>query len=105
MQWGFAKLLKNPEPPQTPPKQVGLPYEPSSCGCSETKELTSNSNGLSTLGAGIKNLGDCVDKFTSTALTDYQSALQDKCPDLVTTGMEILQSVEKITVDSIKTHY
>lgn len=29
----------------------------------------------------------------------------NKCPESVTTGMEIFQSVEKITVDSIKTHY
>jgi len=29
----------------------------------------------------------------------------DKCPDSVTSGMEIFQSVEKITVDSVKTKY
>jgi len=29
----------------------------------------------------------------------------EKCPESVTTGMEIFQSVEKITVDSIKTKY
>jgi 2-methylisocitrate lyase-like PEP mutase family enzyme len=29
----------------------------------------------------------------------------EKCPESVTTGMEILQSVEKITIDSIKTNY
>jgi hypothetical protein len=29
----------------------------------------------------------------------------EKCPESVTTGMEIFQSVEKITVDSVKTNY
>ncbi|MGE0021723.1 MAG: hypothetical protein AB7S72_18790 [Draconibacterium sp.] len=29
----------------------------------------------------------------------------EKCPESLTTGMEILQSVEKITIDSIKTNY
>ncbi|MBV5349274.1 hypothetical protein JZU61_06455, partial [bacterium] len=29
----------------------------------------------------------------------------EKCPESVSIGMEIFQSVEKITVDSIKTNY
>ncbi len=109
------------------------------------------------LEVGMKNLGECVEAFRSTSLTDYQQALEelstlteslsgilntdaaafllkakesmpqldsivnrvkaydeagsafikkmDKCPESLTTGMEIFQSVEKITVDSIKTNY
>jgi len=105
----------------------------------------------------MKNLGDCVENFRSTSLTDYDKTLHelsaltdslsttlktdagaflvkakeskprldeivtrvksydkagseflkkmDKCPDSVSSGMEIFQSVEKITVDSIKTKY
>lgn len=151
------EVIGDPEPPIVPPKQVGLPYEPSNCGCNQSKQLTVKSADFSTLGAGMKNLGDCVENFRSTSLTDYNKALlelssltdslsttlktdagaflvkakdskprldeivtrvksydkagaeflnkMNKCPDSVTAGMEILQSVEKITVDSIKTHY
>jgi len=151
------EILVDPEPPTVPPKQVGLPYEPSDCGCDKSKELTVKSTDFSTLGTGLKNLGDCVENFRSTSLTDYQLALKEisqltdslssalksdaevflvkakgskprldklvlrvksydktgseflktmeKCPESVTTGMEIFQSVEKITVDSIKTKY
>lgn len=151
------KVIGDPEPPAIPPKQVGLPYEPSDCGCDESKELTVKSADFSTMGVGMKNLGGCVEDFRTTSLTDYQNALQElssltdslsttlkvdataflvkakeskprldeivtrvksydkagaeflktmeKCPESVTTGMEIFQSVEKITVDSIKTDY
>lgn len=151
------EVIGDPEPPAIPPKQVGLPYEPSDCGCDESKELTVKSADFSTMGVGMKNLGGCVEDFRTTSLTDYQNALQelssltdslsttlkvdataflvkakeskprldkivtrvksydkagaeflktmDKCPESVTTGMEIFQSVEKITVDSIKTDY
>jgi len=150
-------VLVDPEPPTQPPKQVGLPYSPTECGCNQSKELTTSSAGFSALGTGIKNLGDCVENFKSTSLTDYDKALQelsamtdslsttlksdagsflmkakeaqprldiivnrvksydnaggeflkkmDKCPDSVTSGMEIFKSVEKITVDSVKTNY
>jgi hypothetical protein len=151
------EVIGDPEPPVIPPKQVGLPYEASDCGCGKSKELTAKSADFSSLGVGMKNLGNCVENFRSTSLTDYQLSLQeisaltdslsttlksnagsflvkakaskprldelvsrvktydkagteflkkmDKCPDSVTTGMEILQSAEKITIDSIKTHY
>lgn len=151
------EVLVDPEPPTIPPKQVGLPYEPSDCGCGKSKDLTINSADFSVMTTGMNNLGDCVEDFRTTALTDYQNALQElssltdslstmlkadataflvkakeskprldeivtrvksydkagtdflktmeKCPESVTTGMEIFQSVEKITVDSIKTNY
>jgi len=151
------EVIGDPEPPTVPPRQVGLPYEPSDCGCGQSKDLTIKSADFSKLGIGMKNLGDCVEKFRSTTLTDYQLSLQeiseltdslsttlksdaaeflvkakaskprldelvsrvrsydkagneflkkmDKCPDSVTTGMEIFKSVETITVDSIKTNY
>jgi hypothetical protein len=151
------EVLVDPEPPTVPPRQVGLPYSPSECGCNQTKELTTSSAGFSALGTGIKNLSDCVNKFMNTSLADYRLALEqmktltdslsstlksdavgfmvkakeskprldaivnrvksydeagnvflkkmEKCPESVTTGMEIFQSVEKITVDSVKTNY
>jgi len=151
------EILVDPEPPTVPPKQVGLPYEPTDCGCEKAKDLTVKSSDFSKLGVGMKNLGKCVDDFMSISVTDYQLAIQEmsvltdslsttlktnaedflvkakasktrldglvsrvksydkagteflktmeKCPESVTAGMEIFQSVEKITVDSIKTHY
>jgi hypothetical protein len=151
------EVLVDPEPPTIPPKQVGLPYESSDCGCGKSKDLTVKSTDFSTLGTGLKNLGDCVENFKSISLTDYQGALQElsvltdsmsnllktdaaaflvkakeskpqldalvkrvktydeagnaflktmeKCPESVTTGMEIFQSVEKITVESLKLKY
>ncbi len=151
------EVLDDPEPPVTPPRQVGLPYEADDCGCEKSKDLTVKSTDFSMLEVGMKNLGECVEAFRSTSLTDYQQALEelssltesltgilntdadafllkakesmpqldsivnrikaydeaggafmkkmDKCPESLTTGMEIFQSVEKITVDSIKTNY
>jgi len=151
------EILVDPEPPAIPPRQVGLPFEQNDCGCSNSKDLTVTSTDFSTLGAGIKNLGDCSKNFTSISVSDYKDALtelseltgslstilqtdaaaflfkakeskpqidalvnrvktydeagkafldkMEKCPESVSTGMEIFQSVEQITVDSIKTKY
>jgi hypothetical protein len=151
------EVLVDPEFPKPPSRQVGLPFEPSDCGCDKTKDLTASTVGFSTLGTGIQNLGDCVKDFSSTTLTDYQQALEElsaltdslstilktdgaaflvkakeskprldaivnrvkvyeeegnaflnkmeKCPESLNIGMEIFQSVEQITVDSIKTNY
>ena len=151
------QVLIDPEFPKPPSRQVGLPYEPSDCGCDKTKDLTVKSTDFSALGAGLKNLGDCVENFKSISLTDYQGALQElstltgsmsnllktdaaaflikakeskpqldalvkrvktydeagnaflnkmeKCPESILTGMDVLKSVEQITVDSIKTNY
>lgn len=151
------EVIGDPEPPIAPPKQVGLPYEPDDCGCDKSKDLTVKSGDIASLGTGMKNLGDCVENFRNTSLTDYHLALQEisaltdtlstslktnaedflvkakasqqrldalvsrvksydkagtefiskmnKCPESVNAGMEIFQAVEKITVDSIKTHY
>jgi len=151
------QVLIDPEFPKPPSRQVGLPYEPSDCGCDKTKDLTVKSTDFSTLGTGLKNLGECVQQFRSTLLTDCQQALEElstltqslsttlqtdaatflvkakeskpqldslvnrvkaydeagnvflnkmeKCPESITTGMEILQSVEKITVESLKLKY
>lgn len=71
------EVLVDPEPPAQPPKQVGLPYEPSDCGCNQTKELATSSAGFSALGTGIKNLGNCVENFKSTSLSDYDLALHE----------------------------
>ncbi|QQS52158.1 MAG: hypothetical protein IPM71_05340 [Bacteroidota bacterium] len=151
------EVLVDPEPPTIPPKQVGLPYEPEECGCNSSQNLTVKSTDFAKLGGGIKNLGECVEDFRSTSLTDYQNALQElsslsgslsellktdaeaflvkaieskpqldelvikvkayetagedflntlvKCPESVTTGMEIFQSAETITIESIDTNY
>jgi hypothetical protein len=151
------EILVDPEPPAIPPRQVGLPFEQNDCGCSNSKDLTVTSTDFSTLGAGIKNLGDCSKNFTSISVSDYKDALtelseltgslstilqtdaaaflfkakeskpqidalvnrvktydeagkafldkMEKCPESVSTGMDVLKSVEQITVDSIKTNY
>ena len=70
-------VMVDPEPPVVPPKQVGLPYEPKDCGCNKSKDLTVKSADFSTLGTGIKNLGDCVNNFSTTTLQDYKTALQE----------------------------
>jgi len=151
------QVLVDPEFPKPPSRQVGLSYEPSDCGCDKTKDLTAKSTDFSALGTGLKNLGECVEQFRSTSLTDCQQALEElsvltqslsttlqtdaaaflvkakeskpqldalvvrvktydetgnaflktmeKCPESITTGMEIFQSVEQITVDSLELQY
>jgi len=147
----------SPPPPTGEPRQVGLPYSPEECGCGKTKNISVSSEGFSTLQAGIKNIGDCVEQFNSTSVTDYLKALQElsavtdtlktavnkgsaifkvkakeakprldsliertisydaagktflkqfqKCPESVTTGMDVLKSALTVTVDSITTKY
>jgi hypothetical protein len=72
---------EEPPVPPTPPtgetRQVGLPYSPEECGCEESKSISLSSAGFSALQAGIKNLGDCVEKFNSIAVTDYTSTLKE----------------------------
>lgn len=151
------EILVDPEPPVIPPRQVGLPFEPDVCGCNSSKNLTVSSKDFSTLGTGIKNLGECVENYKRISLTDYQKALtelselteslssalqtdaaaflvkakesksqldaivnrvksydeagkafldnMEKCPETISTGMEIFKSVETITIDSVKTNY
>jgi len=62
-------------PPTTPPRQVALPYQPSDCGCRKQKSIGITANDIGKIEAGTKNLGDCVDRFTKTAVTDYSDAL------------------------------
>lgn len=147
----------SPPPPTSEPRQVGLPYSPEECGCDKTKEISVSSADFSTLQAGIKNIGDCVEKFNSTAVPDYANTLKElsaltdtlkvaadgdpeifrvrsteakpqldsliertksyeeagktflkefeKCPESVTTGMDVLKSAVTVTVDSVTTKY
>lgn len=147
----------SPPPPTSEPLQVGLPYSPGECGCDKTQDITPDIEGISALQAGIKNIGDCVEKFNSIAVNDYSIALTElsaltdtiqaaaaedpatfqrrvtevkpqldsliertkdydkagkdfmkqfeKCPESVTTGMEVLKSALTVTVDSVKTKY
>ncbi len=151
------EVLIDPERPPVPSQQVGLPYEPGDCGCNGSKMLTVTAKDFSTLGAGLKNLGECFENFTSISLTDYHKALTElseltrslssvsqtdpaaflvkakeskplldaiinrvkaydlagkaimdkmkKCPENVSTGMDVLKSVEQINIDSIKAKY
>ncbi len=62
-------------PPTTPPRQVALPYQPSDCGCRKQKSIGITANDVEKIETGTKNLGDCVDRFTKTAVADYSDAL------------------------------
>jgi hypothetical protein len=73
---GKTEPPDNP-PPTTKPTPVALPYQPSDCGCRKQKGIGANSAGIATLGTGIKNLGDCVDRFTKTSVADYSDALTE----------------------------
>lgn len=72
-----------PEPPDNPPPttelppQVGLPYEPGDCGCDKQKTVGIAASDISTLDTGIKNLSNCVDRFTKTSVADYSDALTE----------------------------
>lgn len=67
----------SPPPPTSEPRQVGLPYSPEECGCDKTKDIRVSSEDFATLQSGIKNAGDCVEKFNSISVTDYSNALQE----------------------------
>jgi hypothetical protein len=147
----------SPPPPASEPRQVGLPYSPEECGCEKSKSISISSAGLSDLQAGVKNIGNCVEKFNSISVTDYSNALKElsaltdtlqvvadgnpslfevkakeakpqldsliertksydetgktflkqfeKCPESISTGMDVLKSAMTVTVDSIKTNY
>ncbi|MFZ2285376.1 MAG: hypothetical protein WAV93_00145 [Bacteroidales bacterium] len=66
-----------PTPPTGEPRQVGLPFSPEECGCDKSKSISVSSAGFSTLMAGVKNIGDCVEKFNSISVTDYSNALSE----------------------------
>jgi len=147
----------SPPPPTSEPRQVGLPYSPGECGCDKAQGVTPDTEGLSTLQAGIKNIGECVENFNSVSVNDYLNTLNElsavtdklnaaadgdpaifevkakevkpqldsliertkaydvagqtfmkqfeKCPESVTTGMDVLNSAITVTVDSVKTKY
>jgi len=151
------EVLVDPERPQTPPRQVGLPYEPGGCGCEQSRKLTANSESLSTMQSGFENLQKCVDNFSNGPLTDYIKTLKEwisvteelgkavnsepavfeaaakvaspkidsllvstksfdeagklfleefkACPKSMNSGVEVLNSVNEITVESLKINY
>jgi len=69
-----------PVPPTTPQgetRQVGLPYSPEECGCEESKSISLSTAGFSALQVGLKNLGDCVERFNTIAVTDYSNTLKE----------------------------
>ena len=67
----------SPPPPTSEPRQVGLPYSPEDCGCSKAKGIGISAKGISDIQAGTKNLGDCVEKFNTIAVTDYSNTLKE----------------------------
>jgi hypothetical protein len=67
----------SPPPPTSEPRQVGLPYSPEECGCGKTQSISVSSAGFASLQAGVKNIGDCVEKFNSIAVTDYSITLKE----------------------------
>ncbi|HSO77538.1 MAG TPA: hypothetical protein VLQ76_03150, partial [Bacteroidales bacterium] len=67
----------SPPPPTSEPRQVGLPYSPGECGCDKTQGISVSSQGVSTLNTGIKNIGDCVENFSSVSVTDYINTLNE----------------------------
>ena len=151
------EVLIDPERPQIPPRQVGLPYEPGGCGCEQSHKLTANSESLSTMQSGFENLQKCVDNFSNGPVTDYIKTLKEwstvtedlgkainagpaefeaaakvaspiiesllvrtksfdeagksfleefkACPESMKSGVEVLNSVNEITVESLKINY
>ncbi len=67
----------SPPPPTSKPRQVGLPYSPEECGCGKTKDINLSTAGFSELQTGVKNLGDCVERFNKTSVADYTNALTE----------------------------
>ncbi len=66
-----------PPPPTPEPQQVGLPYEPeSSCGCNSSQKIGVTQQSFLTLQAGMKNLSECVNSFSSGALKSYGNTLE-----------------------------
>ena len=72
-----------------------------------TNELSSSTAGFAVKAKETQfRFGSLVSRVKSydKAGTEFLSTMK-KCPESVTAGMEIFQSVEKITVDEIKTKY
>lgn len=67
----------SPPPPTSEPRQVGLPYSPEECGCGKTREISLSTAGFSALQNGVKNLGECVERFNKTSVADYTNALTE----------------------------
>jgi len=67
----------SPPPPTSEPKQVGLPFEPASCGCNNQKGVELSAEGFSALQTGMENLGKCVTDFISGSATNYMTSLNE----------------------------
>lgn len=98
----------SPQPPTSPPKQVGLPYSPASeCGCNSSQGIGVSGEGFSALQAGMENLGKCVDNFIKGPLTDYTQTLKawtavtDSLVEAVKTGPAGFQLAAKKAVPRI----
>lgn len=74
---GDAEPPISQPPPTSEPRKVGLPYSPEDCGCDKTKDISVSSEGFSTLQAGVRNIGDCVENFKTVSVTDYINTLNE----------------------------
>jgi hypothetical protein len=98
----------SPPPPTSEISQVGLPYTPAECGCSTSKAIGLSQEGFSSLQAGMKNLGTCVDNFSSGPLTDYVKTIEewqsvtDSLATFVKSGAAGLQLAAKETIPHIE---
>jgi hypothetical protein len=98
----------SPPPPTTTISQVGLPYMPTECGCSNSKGIGLSQEGFSDLQAGMKNLGKCVDNFSEGPLTEYVKTLEewqsvtDSLATFVKSGAAGLQAAAKETIPHIE---
>ena len=98
----------SPPPPTSEISQVGLPYMPAECGCNNSKAIGLSQEGFSSLQAGMKNLGTCVDNFSEGPLTDYVKTIEewqsvtDSLATFVKSGAAGLQLAAKETIPHIE---
>lgn len=97
-----------PTPPADPPRQVGLPYDKSDCGCGKTQALSQTAAGFASVSTGFGNLLDCVERFRATGLEPYAAALQEmpavfeKLGTAAKTGGQALKEAAKTALPSVR---
>lgn len=97
-----------PTPPSETPRQVGLPYEKSDCGCGKTQAVGQSAAGFASISTGFGNLLDCVDRFRTTGLEPYAAALQEmpavfeKLGAAAKTGGKALKEAAKTALPSVQ---
>ncbi len=99
----------SPPPPTSEPTQVSLPFMPADeCGCNNSKEIGLSQEGFSSLQAGMKNLGECVNNFSEGPLNDYAKTLgewqsvTDSLTNFIKLGAAGLEVAAKETIPHIE---